>query len=141
MCTFSSPSLTILCCCAAYNVLSIGCGREEGGAAMATRITQLVNVTLQAELGQGGPLTEEQVLELIDTGASPGGPAGRHWVLDPIDGTRGFVGLRQYAICLGMLQEGQVSAALHHPAQPPRPHSPSPRHIYAPGRHLFLSST
>jgi len=82
--------------------------REEGGAAMATRITQLVNVTLQAELGQGGPLTEEQVLELIDTGASPGGPAGRHWVLDPIDGTRGFVGLRQYAICLGMLQEGQV---------------------------------
>jgi 3'-phosphoadenosine 5'-phosphosulfate (PAPS) 3'-phosphatase len=25
-------------------------------------------------------------------------------VLDPIDGTRGFVGMRQYAVCLGMLQ-------------------------------------
>ena len=51
-----------------------------------------------------------QVLELVDTGGSEGGPAGRHWVLDPIDGTRGFVGLRQYAICLGMLQDGQVGS-------------------------------
>lgn len=49
-----------------------------------------------------------QVLDLIDLGGSEGGAAGRHWVLDPIDGTRGFVGLRQYAICLGMLQDGQV---------------------------------
>lgn len=29
-------------------------------------------------------------------------------MLDPIDGTRGFVGLRQYAICLGLLDQGQV---------------------------------
>jgi Inositol monophosphatase family len=50
-----------------------------------------------------------QVLDLIDQGGSEGGAAGRHWVLDPIDGTRGFVGLRQYAICLGMLQDGKVS--------------------------------
>ena len=33
---------------------------------------------------------------------------GMHWVLDPIDGTRGFVGLRQYAVCLGLLDQGQV---------------------------------
>ena len=47
-------------------------------------------------------------MALIDLGDSPGGSQGRHWVLDPIDGTRGFVGLRQYAVCLGMLQDGQV---------------------------------
>lgn len=29
-------------------------------------------------------------------------------MLDPIDGTRGFVGLRQYAICLGLLDQGEV---------------------------------
>ena len=34
---------------------------------------------------------------------------GRHWVLDPIDGTRGFVGMRQYAVCLGLLDQGQVA--------------------------------
>lgn len=43
-----------------------------------------------------------------DLGASQGGPSGRHWVLDPIDGTRGFVGMRQYSVCLGMLQDGEV---------------------------------
>jgi 3'-phosphoadenosine 5'-phosphosulfate (PAPS) 3'-phosphatase len=39
-----------------------------------------------------------------ELGGSQGGAEGRHWVLDPIDGTRGFVGMRQYAVCLGMLQ-------------------------------------
>ncbi len=39
-----------------------------------------------------------------DLGGSQGGSQGRHWVLDPIDGTRGFVGMRQYSVCLGMLQ-------------------------------------
>ena len=37
---------------------------------------------------------------------------GRHWVLDPIDGTRGFVGQRQYAVCLGLLDEGKVRPEL-----------------------------
>ena len=40
---------------------------------------------------------------------------GRHWVLDPIDGTRGFVGMRQYAVCLGLLDAGQAC-----PARQPR---------------------
>ncbi len=35
-------------------------------------------------------------------------------MLDPIDGTRGFVGLRQYAICLGLLDQGQVPHTFHH---------------------------
>lgn len=57
------------------------------------------------------PSARVQVLDLIDCGASEGGAEGRHWVLDPIDGTRGFVGLRQYAICLGMLQGGKARSA------------------------------
>lgn len=39
----------------------LGFDRAKGGAAMATRITQLVNSTLKEELGAGGALTEEQV--------------------------------------------------------------------------------
>ena len=38
---------------------------------------------------------------------------GRHWILDPIDGTRGFVGQRQYAVCLGLLDEGEVKLLIH----------------------------
>lgn len=57
---------------------------------------------------QAAPLTPGEVADLIDSGNSAGGGSGRHWVLDPIDGTRGFVGMRQYAVCLGMLEEGEV---------------------------------
>ena len=57
---------------------------------------------------QEAALSPAHVADLIDSGASEGGGVGRHWVLDPIDGTRGFVGMRQYAVCLGMLQEGEV---------------------------------
>ena len=61
---------------------------------------------------QAAPLTPDEVADLIDSGSSPGGGSGRHWVLDPIDGTRGFVGMRQYAVCLGMLEQGEVRALL-----------------------------
>lgn len=59
---------------------------------------------------QVAPLTPAEVADLIDSGNSAGGGSGRHWVLDPIDGTRGFVGMRQYAVCLGMLEQGEVRA-------------------------------
>ena len=35
-------------------------------------------------------LTTEDVLRAIDRGKSEGGSHGRHWVLDPIDGTKGY---------------------------------------------------
>ena len=46
----------------------------------------------------------------------PAGMQGRHWVLDPIDGTRGFVGMRQYAVCLGLLDAAQARPVMQpHP--------------------------
>ncbi|GAB4821949.1 hypothetical protein N2152v2_008995 [Parachlorella kessleri] len=82
--------------------------RAPEGQAMLERITHLVNEALCTLPSPPEHLQPQQVADLIDCGGSQGGPVGRHWVLDPIDGTRGFVGMRQYAVCLGMLQEGQV---------------------------------
>ena len=57
---------------------------------MLDRITQLVNETIAADPSLDvDPLSKEDVLQAIDRGSSKGGPTGRHWVLDPIDGTRG----------------------------------------------------
>lgn len=81
--------------------------RAPEGAVMLNRITDLVNETL-AEEKDAPLLTSDDVIALIDKGDSEGGPSGRHWVLDPIDGTRGFVGMRQYAVCLGLLDAGEV---------------------------------
>jgi 3'(2'), 5'-bisphosphate nucleotidase/inositol polyphosphate 1-phosphatase len=34
-------------------------------------------------------LSTDDVVKAIDCGKSEGGSRGRHWVLDPIDGTKG----------------------------------------------------
>ncbi|GAA5915275.1 3'(2'),5'-bisphosphate nucleotidase [Sporobolomyces salmoneus] len=52
--------------------------------------------------------SEKEWLEIIDRGNSKGGPEGRHWALDPIDGTKGFLRGGQYAVCLGLLEKGKV---------------------------------
>lgn len=53
-------------------------------------------------------LNTAQVLEAISRCNSEGGPKGRHWVLDPIDGTLGFVRGDQYAVALALIEDGKV---------------------------------
>ncbi|KAK2996509.1 hypothetical protein RJ639_025438 [Escallonia herrerae] len=53
-------------------------------------------------------LGASQVLEAISRCNSNGGPVGRHWVLDPVDGTLGFVRGNQYAVALALIDCGQV---------------------------------
>jgi 3'(2'), 5'-bisphosphate nucleotidase / inositol polyphosphate 1-phosphatase len=83
--------------------------RTPEGEPMLHRITELVNNTLFEAGLSDTRLSPTDIVDLIDAGYSEGGPVGRHWVLDPIDGTRGFVGGRQYAVCLGLLEDGEVT--------------------------------
>lgn len=53
-------------------------------------------------------LGTSQILEAIGRCGSNGGPAGRHWVLDPVDGTLGFVRGDQYAVALALIEDGKV---------------------------------
>lgn len=50
--------------------------------------------------------TPQQVCAWIDHGA--GLPEGRFWVLDPIDGTKGFLRGGQYAVALALVEQGEV---------------------------------
>ncbi|KAF6164595.1 hypothetical protein GIB67_032823 [Kingdonia uniflora] len=64
--------------------------REEGASETIDRIKKLVNDTIATDGTYNvSPLSAEDVLTAIDSGKSEGGPHGRHWVLDPIDGTKG----------------------------------------------------
>ena len=51
-------------------------------------------------------LSEEDVLAAIDRGVHEGGSTGRFWTLDPIDGTKGFLRLDQYAVALALIEDG-----------------------------------
>lgn len=54
---------------------------------------------------------EAQVLDWIDHGCHDGS-AERYWTLDPIDGTKGFLRGEQYAIALGLIENGEVVAGV-----------------------------
>ncbi|KAH7927500.1 3(2),5-bisphosphate nucleotidase HAL2 [Leucogyrophana mollusca] len=86
--------------------------------ALTKRVVELANEALQADLGLGemaewgiGPGPEksaEELLGAIDQGNHVGGPLGRMWTLDPIDGTKGFLRGGQYAVCLALIIDGHV---------------------------------
>ncbi len=66
------------------------------------------------------------VLAAIDRGGDPGGPRGRFWVLDPIDGTKGFLRHDQYAVALALVEDGRVVlGVLGCPSLPHRADAPS----------------
>jgi 3'(2'), 5'-bisphosphate nucleotidase len=50
-------------------------------------------------------LSDDAILAAIDRGMYAGGP-GRCWTLDPIDGTKGFLRVEQYAVALALLEDG-----------------------------------
>ena len=53
-------------------------------------------------------LSEKDIFAAIDRGNAEGGPKGRFWTLDPIDGTKGFLRGDQYAVALALIEDGQV---------------------------------
>ena len=64
--------------------------RKKGSEEFLADITKPVRDTLASdESYAGSSITTEDVLNAIDCGKSQGGSSGCHWVLDPIDGTRG----------------------------------------------------
>ena len=66
-----------------------------------------------AEEELGGPVKDvEQMLQALDAGGSAGGSTGRIWALDPIDGTLGFLRGGQYAVCLALIEDGDVKVGV-----------------------------
>jgi 3'(2'), 5'-bisphosphate nucleotidase len=75
--------------------------REAGNAKLLAAVVDHVSAEI------GGSARTEEVLGWIDRGGHDGG-ARRFWALDPIDGTKGFLRGEQYAVALGLIEDGQV---------------------------------
>ncbi|GAB7363411.1 hypothetical protein MBLNU230_g3688t1 [Neophaeotheca triangularis] len=66
-----------------------------------------------AEKELGGSIKDENhMMEVLDQGQSKGGASGRIWAIDPIDGTKGFLRGGQYAVCLGLMIDGDVKVGV-----------------------------
>lgn len=87
---------------------------EENAAALRRDPPLLARVADAVRLGlrEIGDAVEEQaglesrVLEAIDLGGAEGGDGKRTWILDSIDGTKGYIARRQYCISLGLTDGG-----------------------------------
>lgn len=86
---------------------------KKDSAGLLESVVSTVNECLAEapKYGLQGPqkaLGSLDVLESIRRCNSTGGAKGRYWVLDPVDGTLGFVRGDQYAIALALIENGQV---------------------------------
>ena len=85
---------------------------EESGA----QFLQIVSAEQRAQVLEiladvlGEPVGESDVVDWLDHGV--GRATRRTWVIDPIDGTKGFLALRHYAIACGMLIDGRVAGGI-----------------------------
>lgn len=85
---------------------------EEGAQQFSTLIPEqhqqavahLISATLQS------PVTVMDVIQWLDYGQER--DTRHQWVIDPIDGTKGFIGLRNYAIAVGLLDQGKPVAGV-----------------------------
>ncbi|KAK7221108.1 hypothetical protein V2G26_009111 [Clonostachys chloroleuca] len=75
------------------------------------RSTKLDDAASEQALG-GAIKDSDEMLDLIDQGNSTGGNKGRIWAIDPIDGTKGFLRGGQYAVCLGLMVDGDVKVGV-----------------------------
>ncbi len=92
--------------------------RTEEGRALKDKVVRSVRAVVPS-------LDEPGILAAIDYATCNGGPEGRYWTLDPIDGTKGFLRGEQYAVALALMEQGQVVlGALGCPNLPIDPRKP-----------------
>lgn len=83
-------------------------GEEDAGQLREPANAELKNRVVRHVGAVGPKLNTEQILAAIDRGTYGGGSQGRFWVLDPIDGTKGFLRGQQYAVALALIEDGEV---------------------------------
>ncbi len=86
---------------------------EEGSAELRTaeNAALLASVASAVAVESGGAVDAQHVLAWIDRGGADA-KAARYWTLDPIDGTKGFLRREQYAVALGLIENGEVVAGV-----------------------------
>jgi HAL2 family 3'(2'),5'-bisphosphate nucleotidase len=82
---------------------------EEDASQIRGIATGDIRAALQEHLALVHPGLDEGTAEAaLERCADAGGPTGRWWTLDPVDGTKGFLRGGQYAVALALIQDGVV---------------------------------
>ena len=82
---------------------------EEDAAELRNADESLRDRTLKAVRQVRDGASFDQIADWIDAGGTEPNGLDRYWILDPIDGTKGFLRGGQYAVALGLVENGQVT--------------------------------
>ncbi len=83
-------------------------GEEDAGELRDPANAPLLSSIIEQVQKVDPSLERNRILDSIDRGCHTGGPSGRFWTLDPIDGTKGFLRGDQYAVALALIIDGEV---------------------------------
>lgn len=83
-------------------------GEEDSSDLRQSENSELLAKVVEYATKTDPDLDLDSTLASIDRGSHAGGPKGRFWTLDPIDGTKGFLRGEQYAIALALIIAGEV---------------------------------
>ncbi|MBC8098734.1 MAG: 3'(2'),5'-bisphosphate nucleotidase [Armatimonadetes bacterium] len=85
---------------------------EEAGQQFLTIVDDTQRAIVIDLIGKvlGRTVTEAEVVGWLDF--NTGITAPRTWVIDPIDGTKGFLAMRHFAIAVGVLESGSITAGV-----------------------------
>jgi 3'(2'), 5'-bisphosphate nucleotidase len=85
---------------------------EEGAEAFEQSVSREEGELILTLLGDllGERVTREDFVRWLGHGRGP--RTARTWVIDPIDGTLGFVNGRAYSVCVGMLRENEPAESI-----------------------------
>jgi 3'(2'), 5'-bisphosphate nucleotidase len=82
---------------------------EEDASQVRGDAPGTIREALGAQLAVTSPGLDGRAIEAaLDRCAGAGGPTGRWWTLDPVDGTKGFLRGGQYAVALALVEAGEV---------------------------------
>lgn len=105
-------SQAILCRAVQQHYPDDGVFAEESGEQFQLLVSaeQQAYITGLVSQALGVIVTTEDIITWLDYGK--GRTAARHWVFDPIDGTRGFVAGRHYAVGVALVQNKDVIGSI-----------------------------
>lgn len=81
---------------------------EETSAGLTEAAPELIRSVLEHVRSVRPDADVDAVCRALDRCGDGGGPRGRHWTIDPVDGTKGFLRDQQYAVALALVKDGKV---------------------------------
>ncbi len=82
---------------------------EEDASQIRGDARGVIREALEVQLANASPGLDGSAIEAaLERCAGAGGPTGRWWTLDPVDGTKGFLRGGQYAVALALVDGGEV---------------------------------